>query len=124
MIILETNRLILRTFEEGDIDLMTLIDQDPQVYEFLPSIGNREKTMFDELKNNLAKLIPIIFVGGFAACAVLVATGVSFCCARQLYLHARDDSKLFNQTELAAFYEKYGPSPPASISTSATSLLK
>ena len=44
MIILETDRLILRTFEENDIDLMSLIDQDPKVCEFLPSIGNREKT--------------------------------------------------------------------------------
>lgn len=44
MIIIETNRLILRTFEERDIDPMILIDQDPKVCEFLPSIGNRDKT--------------------------------------------------------------------------------
>lgn len=44
MIILETNRLILRAFEERDIDSMTQIDQDHKVCEFLPSIGNREKT--------------------------------------------------------------------------------
>lgn len=44
MIILETTRLILRTFEEHDIDPMALIDQDPKVCEFLPGIGNREKT--------------------------------------------------------------------------------
>lgn len=44
MIILKTDRLILRTFEERDIDPMSLIDQDPKVCEFLPGIGNREKT--------------------------------------------------------------------------------
>jgi RimJ/RimL family protein N-acetyltransferase len=44
MIILKTDRLILRTFEERDIDPMSLIDQDPNVCEFLPAIGNREKT--------------------------------------------------------------------------------
>ncbi len=44
MIILETNRLILRTFEERDIDPMSLINQDPMVCEFLPAISNREST--------------------------------------------------------------------------------
>ena len=44
MIILETNRLILRTWEEKDIDAMTIINQDPKVCEFLPAIGNREST--------------------------------------------------------------------------------
>lgn len=44
MVIIETNRLILRTFSESDIDAMSLIDQDPKVCEFLPSIGTREKT--------------------------------------------------------------------------------
>lgn len=44
MIIIETNRLILRTLEESDIDYMTIIDQDPKVCEFFPSIGTREST--------------------------------------------------------------------------------
>lgn len=43
--ILETNRLILRVFEERDIDAMTLINQDPAVCEFLAGIGNYEKTV-------------------------------------------------------------------------------
>lgn len=44
MIILKTNRLILRIFEERDIDSMSLINQDPIVCEFLPALGNREST--------------------------------------------------------------------------------
>ncbi len=44
VIIIETNRLILRTWEEQDIDLMTVINQNPKVCEFLPAIGNREST--------------------------------------------------------------------------------
>ncbi|PIZ03655.1 MAG: GNAT family N-acetyltransferase [Gammaproteobacteria bacterium CG_4_10_14_0_8_um_filter_38_16] len=44
MIILKTDRLILRTFEERDINAMSLINQDPVVCEFLPAIGNREST--------------------------------------------------------------------------------
>ena len=44
MKIIETSRLILRTWEEKDIDAMTLIDQDTKVCEFLPSIGTREET--------------------------------------------------------------------------------
>jgi len=44
MKIIETNRLILRTWEEKDIDAMALIDQDPKVCEFLPGIGTREET--------------------------------------------------------------------------------
>ena len=44
MIIIETNRLILRTWEEKDIDAMVAIDQDPKVCEFLPGIGNRDAT--------------------------------------------------------------------------------
>jgi len=42
--ILETDRLILRTFEERDIDAMVLIDQDPKVREFLGGTADREKT--------------------------------------------------------------------------------
>ncbi|BCZ97697.1 GNAT family N-acetyltransferase [Legionella pneumophila serogroup 1] len=44
MNILETQRLILRTFEEHDLDAMAAIDQDPKVCEYLPRIGNREAT--------------------------------------------------------------------------------
>jgi len=42
--ILETDRLVLRTFEERDIDAMALIDQDPKVREFLLGTADREKT--------------------------------------------------------------------------------
>jgi len=42
--ILETKKLILRTFDEADIDSMTAIDQDPKVCEFLPGIGNLQRT--------------------------------------------------------------------------------
>lgn len=44
MKILETNRLILRTWTEQDIDPMAAIDQDPEVCKFLPGIGSREAT--------------------------------------------------------------------------------
>lgn len=44
MKILETDRLILRVFEEHDIDPMSLIDQDPKVREFLPGSSDRKKT--------------------------------------------------------------------------------
>lgn len=44
MKILESERLILRTFEETDLDAMTTINQDPKVCEYLPSIGSREET--------------------------------------------------------------------------------
>lgn len=44
MKILETKRLILRTFEENDLDWLMLIDQDPRVCEFFPAIGNRDAT--------------------------------------------------------------------------------
>lgn len=40
MIILKTKRLILRTWEDRDLDPMTEINQDPLVCEFLPEIGN------------------------------------------------------------------------------------
>lgn len=38
MSIIETERLILRTWNETDIDAMASIDQDPKVREFLPAI--------------------------------------------------------------------------------------
>ncbi|AHE67604.1 GNAT family N-acetyltransferase [Legionella oakridgensis] len=44
MNILETKRLILRTWEDKDLDAMTAIDQDPKVCQYLPGIGNREET--------------------------------------------------------------------------------
>jgi RimJ/RimL family protein N-acetyltransferase len=44
MIILKTKRLILRTWEEQDLDPMSAINQDPLVCEFLPKIGDRAAT--------------------------------------------------------------------------------
>ena len=44
MIIIETERLILRTWQDQDIDAMAAIDQDPKVCEYFPGIGNREAT--------------------------------------------------------------------------------
>lgn len=44
MLILQTERLQLRTFNEADIDAMTRINQDPKVCEFLPAIGDRNVT--------------------------------------------------------------------------------
>lgn len=44
MNILETERLILRTWREEDINSMAAINQDPKVCEFLPAIGNRATT--------------------------------------------------------------------------------
>ena len=45
MKILETDRLLLRTFEITDCDALTLINQDPVVMEYLPVIGDRKKTI-------------------------------------------------------------------------------
>lgn len=44
MKVIETERLILRTWENKDIDPMAQIDQDPKVCEHLPAIGNRSAT--------------------------------------------------------------------------------
>lgn len=44
MNILETPRLILRTWREADLDPMSFIDQDKKVCQFLPGIGNRSAT--------------------------------------------------------------------------------
>jgi RimJ/RimL family protein N-acetyltransferase len=44
MKILETDRLILRTWKPTDVDSMTAINQDPKVCEFLPAIGTRATT--------------------------------------------------------------------------------
>jgi len=44
MIILKTKHLIIRTWQEQDLDPMSVINQDPLVCEFLPKIGNRAET--------------------------------------------------------------------------------
>ncbi len=44
MKILETDRLILRTFEMTDLDAMTKINQDPKVMEFFPGLQDKEQT--------------------------------------------------------------------------------
>ena len=44
MKILETDRLILRTWRTPDVDQMALIDQDPKVCQYLPAIGTRAST--------------------------------------------------------------------------------
>ncbi len=44
MKILETERLILRTFRTDDVEGMTLIDQDPMVCRYLPAVGTRAGT--------------------------------------------------------------------------------
>lgn len=44
MKILETDRLILRTWKPTDIELMAAIDQDPKVCQYLGAIGNRAAT--------------------------------------------------------------------------------
>lgn len=44
MKVLETERLILRTWKPTDVDLMAVIDQDPKVCEYLPAIGTRATT--------------------------------------------------------------------------------
>lgn len=41
---LETQRLILRSFQMADLDAMAAIDADPKVCEFLPALGTRENT--------------------------------------------------------------------------------
>ncbi len=44
MIILETKRLILRTFKDEDLDPMAQINQDPKVMEYFPAVGDKEQT--------------------------------------------------------------------------------
>ena len=44
MKIIGTTRLILRTFEEKDIEPLSLINQDPKVCEFLPVMLSRAET--------------------------------------------------------------------------------
>ena len=42
--ILETERLILRTFEDADLGPMIAINQDPKVMEYFPALGDSEQT--------------------------------------------------------------------------------
>ena len=44
MKIIETKRLILRTWEPLDLEPMVLINQDPLVMEYFPSLQDRDKT--------------------------------------------------------------------------------
>ena len=44
MKILETNHLILRTFDTTDLDAMAAINSDLKVCEFLPTIGTHAST--------------------------------------------------------------------------------
>ncbi len=44
MKILETDRLLLRTFNPSDCDAMTAINQDAEVMRHFPSVGTREET--------------------------------------------------------------------------------
>ena len=44
MLILETSRLILRTWQASDFESMLEINQDPQVMEFFPSLQDFEMT--------------------------------------------------------------------------------
>lgn len=57
MIILKTKRLILRTWEEQDLDSMSAINQDPLVCKFLPKIGDRAatKTLIQRFINHYEK---------------------------------------------------------------------
>ena len=41
--IIETNRLILRTWQKSDLQPMTKINQDPKVMEYFPSPGDEEQ---------------------------------------------------------------------------------
>ena len=45
MKILETGRLMLRSFQKNDCDAMTLINQDPKVMEYFPAVGDRKQTI-------------------------------------------------------------------------------
>lgn len=45
MKILETKRLILRTWSEPDLGPMTAINQDPIVMEYFPSVGSQDETL-------------------------------------------------------------------------------
>jgi len=42
---LETNRLILRSWRDDDLDSMVAINQDPTVCQYFPELGNRDTTL-------------------------------------------------------------------------------
>ena len=65
MKIIETDRLILRTWEDNDIDLMAIIDQDLKVCEYLPGIGNRVATT-----TGIQRIIEHYHTHGFSVYAV------------------------------------------------------
>ena len=73
MIILKTKRLILRTWNEQDLDPMSAINQDPLVCEFLPKIGDRAatKAIIQRFINNYKKY-------GFTAYAVELKSNGEF----------------------------------------------
>ncbi|MFO9198757.1 GNAT family N-acetyltransferase, partial [Legionella pneumophila serogroup 1] len=65
MNILETPRLILRTWQEADLDPMALIDQDKKVCQFLPGIGSKSAT-----KAGIERIIAHYKEKGFSLYAV------------------------------------------------------
>ena len=65
MKMLETDQLILRTWKPTDVDLMTAIDQDPKVCEYLPAIGARVTT-----QAGINHIIKPYAEYGFCLCAV------------------------------------------------------
>ena len=44
MKILETDRLILRTWVDEDLEPMLATNQDPKVMEYFPALGDKEQT--------------------------------------------------------------------------------
>ena len=65
MIILKTKRLLLRTWQEFDIEPMSIINQNPFVCEFLPEIGNKTET-----ENLIRRFIRHYDKYGFTAYAI------------------------------------------------------
>lgn len=45
-IILETDRLLIKTWEKSDITIMSQINADPKVMEYFPSILSRDETIW------------------------------------------------------------------------------
>lgn len=52
--VLQTDRLILRTWQEQDLELLYQINQDPRVMEFFPHMPDRVETQrfFDKVKEH------------------------------------------------------------------------
>jgi RimJ/RimL family protein N-acetyltransferase len=69
MKILETARLILRTWEDVDLDPMTAIDQDPKVREYLPGTSDRNAT-----NANIQRFMQHYQTKGFSLYAVELKT--------------------------------------------------